>query len=445
MEIQVEEISPAKRKLEVKVPKEKVDAELNTIFQNLRKQVRVKGFRPGKVPMSIIKSLYREEALNKALSNLIEKTYPEALKEAQLRPLKETNIEPEKLVEGKEFKYAVEMEVIPEFDLPPYKGVSVEVTPIVVTEEEVETELNRLREMHAELESIEEPRPAQKGDYVILSFQGYQDGEPLETFKSDDYMAELGKNQLHEDIEKELLGTQVGEEKVIELTYPEDYQNKELAGKKIELHVKIKDIKEKILPPLDDEFVKSLEDNYEGVAELRNALKEQIKEKKEKIREEYIKNYILTHLTENAEIELPDSLVEEELESMIERALQFTTPEVRKSLNLDKMKEDLRPNAEKKVKAQLILSKIAQEENITAEEKEVEEELKLIAENLKVPLEKMQNPYVISRIQTRIIGEKALVFLKEHADIKEVEKKEEVLEGENEEAHPNKSAQASEE
>ncbi|MCD6319905.1 MAG: trigger factor, partial [Candidatus Desulfofervidaceae bacterium] len=419
--------------------------ELNTIFQNLRKQVRVKGFRPGKVPMSIIKSLYREEALNKALSNLIEKTYPEALKEAQLRPLKETNIEPEKLVEGKEFKYAVEMEVIPEFDLPPYKGVSVEVTPIVVTEEEVETELNRLREMHAELESIEEPRPAQKGDYVILSFQGYQDGEPLETFKSDDYMAELGKNQLHEDIEKELLGTQVGEEKVIELTYPEDYQNKELAGKKIELHVKIKDIKEKILPPLDDEFVKSLEDNYEGVAELRNALKEQIKEKKEKIREEYIKNYILTHLTENAEIELPDSLVEEELESMIERALQFTTPEVRKSLNLDKMKEDLRPNAEKKVKAQLILSKIAQEENITAEEKEVEEELKLIAENLKVPLEKMQNPYVISRIQTRIIGEKALVFLKEHADIKEVEKKEEVLEGENEEAPPNKSAQASEE
>jgi len=438
MEVQVEQISPAKRKLEIKVPKEKVKEELETIFQGLRKQAKIKGFRPGRVPMSIIKSLYREEALNKALSNLIEKTYPEALKEAQLRPLKETNIEPEELVEGKEFKYAVEIEVIPDFELPPYKGISVEVAPVVVTKEEVEAEINRLREMHAELKSLEEFRPAQKGDYVVLSFQGYQDGKPLETFKSEDYMAELGSDQLHEDIERELLGAQIGEEKIVELNYPEDYQNKELAGKKIELHIKIKDIKEKILPPLDDEFVKSLGEEYESVEGLKDALKRQIREKKEKIREEYIKNYLLNHLTENTEIELPDSLVKEELENMIERALQFTTPEVRKNLKLEKMEEDLRPNAEKKVKAQLILGKIAQQENITADEEEIEEELKLIADNLKVPLEKMQNPYVTSRIQTRIIGEKTLVFLKEHADIKEVEK------GKEERREEEKSAQASE-
>ncbi len=432
MEIHVEEISPAKRKLEVTLPKEEVNAEINSLYQDMRRRARLKGFRPGKVPMSIIKSLYKDQVIATAIHNLIERTYPEALKKAQLQPIKERNIEPGALKEDDEFEYIVTLEVIPEFELPPYKGIEVEVTPIEVTEKEVEAEINRLREMHAELKTIEEPRPLKAGDYVVLDFQGYQDGKPLGNFKAQDYMAELGKGQLHENIEKELIGAKVGEEKIVKLEYPKDFQNKELAGKKIELHLKIKEAKEKILPELDEDFIKTLGD-YKTVEDFKKAIYQQIKEKKEIVRDEYVKNYILTQLTEKTEIDLPESLVEEELEDMLNRAFQFTTPEVRKKLDLEKYKKELRPTAEQKVKAKLILGKIAKEENITAEKDEIEEELKLMAENLKVPLEQMRVPYVISRIESRIIGEKVLAFLKEKAEIKEVEKKEEAKEGTKEE------------
>jgi len=321
------------------------------------------------------------------------------------------------------FKYAVTIEVIPEFELPEYKGVSVKVTPIEVTDEEVEKELNALRETHAELKKIEEQRPLKIGDYVILDFQGYMDKTPLQDFKATDYMVELGKKQLNEDIEKELIGANIGDEKVVKLRYPKDYQNEKMAGKEIELHLFIKDAKEKVLPDSDDEFAKTIGD-YQNLEALKKDLKERIKLRKEKIRDEYIKNYVLNYLAEKVDVELPESLVEEELKSMIERATQFTTPEVRASLDLDKLRKDLYPDAVLKVKGQLILSAIAKKENITVEEQEVEEELKLLADNLKVPLEKMHTPYVMTRIKTRIVGEKTLVFLKEHANIKEVNREE---------------------
>jgi len=423
MEVKVEKISPARCKLEVTIPKEKVDAEIGSLYRMMQKKAKIKGFRPGKVPMSVVKSLYRNEILNQALSNLIEKTYPEALKETQLLPIKETSIQPETIREGKVFKYAVTIEVLPEFELPEYKGVSVKVTPIEVTDEEVEKELNALRETHAELKKIEEQRPLKVGDYVILDFQGYMDETPLQDFKATDYMVELGKKQINEDIEKKLIGASIGDKKVVKLHYPKDYQNEKMAGKEIELHLFVKDAKEKVLPDLDDEFAKTIGD-YQNLEALKKDLKERIKLRKENIRDEYIKNYVLNSLAEKVDVELPESLVEEELKSMIERATQFTTPEVRASLDLDKLRKDLYPDAVLKVKGQLILSAIAKKENIDVEEQEVEEELKLLADNLKVPLEKMYTPYVITRIKTRIVGEKTLVFLKEHANIKEVSREE---------------------
>ncbi len=429
MEINVEEVSPAKRRLEVTIPKERVKEEIDSVYKDIRKKAKLRGFRPGKVPMSVIRSLYKNQATATAIRNLIEKTYPEALEKSKLKPLKEREIEPGALTEDDDFEYTVMVEVIPEFELSDYKGIEVEVTPIEVTEAEIEAEINRLRETHAELQKIDEPRPLKEGDYVVLDFQGFQDGEPLEHFKATDYMAELGKKQLHEDIEKELIGAKVGENKVIKLKYPEDFQNKELAGKEIELHLTIKEAKEKVLPELDENFLKTIGE-YKTIDELKKAIAQQIKEQKENIRDEYIKNYILNQLTEKTEIDVPETLIEEELEDMLNRAFQFTTPEVRKAIDLEKYRKELRPTAEQKVKAKLILGRIADKEGIKAEEEEVKEELEMMAKHLKVSVEKMNNPYVIGRIESRIIGEKVLVFLKENAQIKEVEKKTETSEPE---------------
>jgi trigger factor len=422
MEVKVEKVSPSQRKLEVIVPEEMVETEINSIYQMRQKQAKIKGFRQGKVPMAMIKSLYHEEVISRALSNLVEKTYPEALKEVKLTPLKETALEPEMIVEGKPFKYVMTMEVIPEFELPQYKGILVEVEPITVNEEEVEAELKRLQELHGELKKIDDPRPLKQGDYAIVDFKGYVGETLLKDFNATDYMVELGKKQLHEDIEKEILGTMVGERKVVKLNYPKDHANKKLAGKEISLHLVVRDAKEKVLAPLNDGFAQTL-GNYQKLQDLKEAVREQLKEKKEAIRDEYIKNYVLTHLSEKVDIEVPESLIEEESKNIIERTLQFSTPQAQQSLDLEKMKKDLRPGVVAKVKAGLILNRIAKEEKITTQEQEIEEGLKLLASNLKVPLEKMHTPYIIDKVRARLIGEKVAAFLKDQVRIKEVMKK----------------------
>ncbi len=416
MEIRVQELSGVKRKLEVVVPKEKVNAEIETICQKLRKEVKVKGFRPGKVPIPILKRLYHQDVTSQAMLKLIDETYPQALDEAKLKPLFEPQIDPQVLEEGKAFKYAVTVEVMPDIRLGNYKGLEVEVPLLTINEEVINQELEKLRETHAEIGNIKEDRPLQLRDYAILDFQGYIGETPIKDLKADNFMVELGSQQLHQDMEKSLLGAKKGEERNTKVNYPKDYQNPDLAGKEVELRVKVKDIKEKVLPEVNDEFAKQVGD-YENLDKLKEALKKTTEERAKAAKDVYIKDKIISQLVKETQMEIPEGLIEQELQTMIDRAARLSSPHIKKHLNLDKMKKDLRSLAEEKVKMHLILGKIAEIEGINPTEKELEENLSAVAAQLKTKMESLKGSYAEERLRAHILEEKTLNLLKDHAKV----------------------------
>lgn len=420
MEIRVQELSGVKRKLEIVVPKEKVNVEIETVCQKLRKEAKVKGFRPGKTPISILKRLYHQDVMSQAMLKLIEQTYPQALDETKLRPLFEPTIDPEALEEGKAFKYVVTLEVMPDIKLGNYKGLEVEVPQLSINENIINQELEKLRETHAEIGNIKEDRPLQLGDYAILDFQGYIGETPIKELKADNFMVELGSQQLHPDIEKPLLGTKKGGKRTTKVRYPEGYQNPDLAGKEVELRVEIKDIKEKILPEINDEFAKQVGD-YENLDQLKEALKKATEERIKQARDAYIKDKIISQLVKETQMEIPEGLIEEELQTMIDRAARFSSPHIKKHLNLKEMKKKLRSLAEEKVKMRLILGKIAEIEGINPTEKEVEENLSAVAASLKTNVESLKGSYAEERLKAHILEEKTLNFLKDHTKVIEKE------------------------
>jgi len=240
-------------------------------------------------------------------------------------------------------------------------------------------------------------------------------------------MVELGGQQLHENIEKSLLGMKKGEEKVVKLKYPKDHQDPNLAGKEVELKIKVKDIREKILPELNDEFAKQVGD-YENLDQLKEAVKRDIKQRVKAARDAYIKDKIISQLIKETEIEVPEGLVEQELHLMIDRASRFSSPHIKEHLDLERMKKDLRPLAEEKVKMHLILGKIAEVENIKPTKEELDENLSAVASQLKKSVESLRGSYAEDaeeRLRVHIIEEKTLKFLRDHAKIieKNMEKK----------------------
>jgi len=418
MEIRVEELSGVKRKLEVVIPREKVNAEIEVICQKLRKQAKVKGFRPGKVPISILKRLYHQDVISQAMLKLIEQTYQEALDEAKLKPLFEPTIDPEVLEEGKAFKYTATLEIMPDIKLEEYKGLELEVPPLNINEEAINQEMEKLRETHAEIANIKEDRPLKLGDYAIIDFQGYLGETPMKELKAENFMVELGNQQLSQDMEKSLLGAKKGEERIIKIKSPKDHQNPNLADKEVEVRIKVKDIKEKILPEIDDEFAKQVGD-YENLEQLRKALYKTIEERAKVDRDIYIKNEIVKQLMEKTEIEIPEGLTEQEMQAMINRATYSLSPQAKASLDFKKTKENLRPLAEKKVKRRLILNKIAEMEDIQSTEKELEENLSAVAAQLKTNVESLKNSYAEQRLREHILEEKTLNFLRDHTKIAE--------------------------
>ncbi len=418
MEIRVEELSGVKRKLEVVIPREKVNAEIEVICQKLRKQAKVKGFRPGKVPISILKRLYHQDVISQAMLKLIEQTYQEALDEAKLKPLFEPTIDPEVLEEGKAFKYTATLEIMPDIKLEEYKGLELEVPPLNINEEAINQEMEKLRETHAEIANIKEDRPLKLGDYAIIDFQGYLGETPMKELKAENFMVELGNQQLSQDMEKSLLGAKKGEERIIKIKSPKDHQNPNLADKEVEVRIKVKDIKEKILPEIDDEFAKQVGD-YENLEQLRKALYKTIEERAKVDRDIYIKNEIVKQLMEKTEIEIPEGLTEQEMQAMINRATYSLSPQAKASLDFKKTKENLRPLAEKKAKRRLILNKIAEMEDIQSTEKELEENLSAVAAQLKTNVESLKNSYAEQRLREHILEEKTLNFLRDHTKIAE--------------------------
>jgi trigger factor len=424
MKASVEEISSIKKKVSIEIPEDQVTQEVESFYKDLGKKAKIKGFRPGKVPRDILERYFKDYIKAEVIQKLIQDTYPQALSEANLQPVSPPVVDPGEFENGKPFQYSAVIEVKPDIKLEGYTGLKIEGKKEEVKDEEVGERLKALQNLHANLKAISEARPIQAGDYVIIDYEASLGGKPLEGGKAIDFTVEVGSGQFIPALEEKLIGLKSEEEKEIEVSFPEDYGYKKWAGKTISFHVKIKEIKEKILPPLDDEFAKDLGD-YASFEELKAKLKGEIEKEKELGLERQLKDQVVDQLLEANPFEVPDSLVEEQAKAMVsDTKLRLAAQGVvlkNLSVSEEKLQEDYKVMAQKQVKTFLILEKIAGQEGIAVTDDEADDRLREMSERMHQKFDVVKRYYekngLLPEVKDGIIRDKTLNFLLEKANI----------------------------
>ncbi len=424
MNITVEEISSIKKKVQVEIPDEQVTKEVETLYKEVGAKAKIKGFRPGKVPRNILERYFKDYVKGEVIQKLIQETYPTALSEKNIHPVSLPVIDPGELESGKPFQYSATVEVKPELKIENYIGLKLEGKKEEIKEEELESRLKDLQNLHAQLKTIPQPRPVRHGDYVIIDYEARMENKPLEEGKGIDVTVEVGGGRFIPGLEDKMIGLTPEEEKEIEVFFPEDYGYKKLAGKTISFLVKVKEIKEKVLPPLDDEFAKDLGD-YASLEDLKRKLQEEIEKEKEMMLDRKLKDQIIDQLIQAHSFEVPESMVEEQAKALVsDTQLRLASQGiVLKNLNIpeEKLQEDYREVAQKQVKTFLILETIASQEGITVTDEEVEERLRSIAERAHQKIEVVKRYYetngLIPELKTGILTDKTLNFLLGKANI----------------------------
>jgi trigger factor len=378
MNISVTDISPSQKKLRVEIPASKVQEEFDKKYRDLAKQVKIKGFRPGKVPRSIIKSYYGKAVEQEVSSEFIQETFPDALKETDLKPLTQADVSDTNFEDNGSFSYTALVDICPPFELPNYKGLEVYKPPIEIPEEQIDAELERLRQSHAQLRAVESERPIREGDIAVVDFTPMVEGQVFEKGKTQDYMAEVGKGTLHPDFDKHILGHRPGESFSFELDYAEDAATREIAGKKVHFDLTVKELKEKEVPELNDDFAVSI---GTGQFETLDALKEEIRKGLTNRAEEgasgRVREQITEKLLKQVEFEVPPRAIEQEADRMAEnlkyqfesQGIQFDTTR----LNAPEYRTGYRLQAEKNIRTRLVLARIAETEQVQLADEDEQE------------------------------------------------------------------------
>jgi trigger factor len=416
-------------RLDVEVPPDAVRQGVEAKVRELGRKVRVPGFRPGKAPRRVIENhLGRDYIYMEALQEELPGWYSQAVVETDLRPIDRPEIHFDEPLDEKEgFKFSATVSVRPEATLGEYKGLEVPKREIEVTDEEVDEQLEEMRGQFATLAAIED-RPVQEGDFVIIDFRGERmaTGEPLEGGEAEDYMLEVGRGELLEDFEKNLVGMKAGERKQFGVTFPPDYAEEPLRGQSVLFHVNVKEIKERDLPPLDDEFAKEASE-FETLEELRAAVREQLEEAVGQRVEGEFRGRVLDAVTEAAEVEVPEVMLHEKAHEMVqsfERSIRAQGMEPEQYYQLAgsshaDLEERVRPDAEDTVKKELVLDAVAAAEGIEADEDEVMHEIGHLAEDSERSPEElaeiMRQNGTYALLEEEISRQSALDFLVENA------------------------------
>jgi trigger factor len=382
VKVEIENLSEVKRKLLIEVPASEVTEEVNRAYRDLGKRAKVKGFRPGKVPRSVLEMYYHKQIEQEVSDSLVRSSLAEALKEKDLEPVDLSWPEPPPaLVSGEPYRYSVEIEVTPEFEVEDYLGLELHAAQVEVTDMQVETRLEEIRQQNALLKPPPEARPVQAGDFVVLDYQAYFAGEPAEAGKAEGTYVEVGSGKFNPDFENNLIGLAAGAESRFAVDLPDDFANPLLAGKSVDFQVKVLEVKEKVVPDLDDTFAKGLGGNFQTLSDLREAVREDIIKGKERERQALLENQVHDQLISRHPFEVPPSLAHQEQESLFreqwERYSQYGLDPAQ--MDHSKLLEALKPMAERRARVKIILEHIAHQEGLTVDEPEVEATLARIA------------------------------------------------------------------
>lgn len=386
MEAKMEKIEANVVKFEVRVEAEKFTAALNKAYNKNKKNFNIPGFRKGKVPMAMVKKHYGVEVLfEDAINTVISETYPKLVEENDLKPVDFPKVDVIEVGEGKDLVYTAEVTVYPEIELGQYKGLSVKRKEAKVEDSEVESQLESMQAQNARIETKEEGS-VEKGDIAVIDFKGFIDGVAFAGGEGHDYSLEIGSGSFIDNFEDQLIGMSVDEEKEVKVKFPENYGTEDLNGKEATFEVKVKEIKVKELPALDDEFAKEVSE-FNTLDELKADITNKLEESKKATFEREFEDELITAVIENSKMDIPEVMVEKEIDNMV-RDLEMRLNQQGLSLDQymqftgnteEKMRSYMKENADKKVKADLVLEAIAKAENIEATEEEVKEKATEIA------------------------------------------------------------------
>ncbi len=417
MKLAVEEVSSTKRIFKIEVPEEEVNNERKSAYEDLNKRVRVPGFRPGKIPFKVLETRYSNEVESEILKKLLPRYYNKALEEVGVNPVELPSFDKVEFKKNAPLSFTASVEVRPKMELSNYIGIEVPRQEAEVTEQEVEEALKRLQEVHARLESFEEGHTIEKADYVILDFEGFIEDKPVEGGKAENFVVQIGSGGLLPTFDEKLIGAKKNDDLDIKVSYPEDHKNKAIAGKEVSFKVRVKEVKKKILSELNDAFARDM-GNFDSLAKLKEYLKGSLEIKKKKAIEDYQKDVIVKKLIEANNFDLPPSMVERQLQRLVQQAAEPTLQEKGKveEEEIKSLRQRYEPVARDSVKGVLILEEIADKEKIDVTYEEVEEEMKNIASNIQRPLEEVKRYFAenegrLSGIFSKLREEKTMNFL----------------------------------
>ena len=400
MSLQVEKLEKNMAKLTVEVPAEEVEAALQNAYLKNRKQISVPGFRKGKVPRQMIEKMYGPEVFyDDAANALIQKAYPQAADECELEIVSRPAVDIVQLEKGKPFIFTAEVAVKPEVTLGQYKGIEVEKVDTTATDEEVAAEIDKEREANSRTITVED-RAVQDGDMTVIDFEGFVDGEAFEGGKGTDYPLTIGSGAFIPGFEEKLVGAEIGKEVEVDVTFPEEYHAKELAGKPAVFKCTVKEIKVKELPELDDDFAQDVSD-FDTLEEYKADVRKKVEEKKAADAKAKKEDAVIEKIIEGATMEIPDAMVETQAERMVdefaqrlqmqgltmEQYLQFTGG------NVQALVEQSKPQALKRIQSRLVLEAVVAAENLTASDEELDAELGRMAEQYKMEVEKLKEMF----------------------------------------------------
>lgn len=398
MSLQVERLEHNMAKLTIEVPAEEVEKALQAAYLKERGKISLPGFRKGRVPRQMIEKMYGPEVFyDEAANRMISEAYAKAYDECELELVSQPKIEITQLEKGKEFIFTAEVAVKPEVKLGEYKGLKVDKVSTRVTQKEVDEEIDKERERNARTIDVTD-RAVQDKDQITLDFEGFVDGVAFEGGKASDYPLTIGSGAFIPGFEDQLIGANIDEEKEINVTFPEEYQAKELVGKAAVFKCTVHSIKAKELPELDDEFVSDVSEKSETVDAYKAEVKAKIKERKENEGKQKREDQSVEQAVANAEMDIPEAMISFQSRQMVddfarrimqqgmtmEQYFQFT------GLSEEKMMEEFKPEAEKRIRTRLTLEAIVAAENIEVSEERLDEELQKMADSYKMEVDKLK-------------------------------------------------------
>jgi trigger factor len=424
MKVQIENTGPYEKKIFFEIPKDVVSQEVESQYKTLNRNVKLKGFRPGKVPRSILERYYRTQVETEVVSKLIEDSYEKAVEEYHLSPVAAPQVLDRTFESGQDFKYTVTVEVKPEVSVEGYRGLAVEKPAVVVADDEVEARLKMIQDSHAQLKPLETDRPLQEKDFAVIDFEGTLDGKPLEGWKVKDHLVEVGSKTLVGGLDQKLVDLPLHQDRDLVIPLPEDYPRKELAGKEVQVRVRAKEIKEKILPALDDELAKEAGD-FQTLQELKDRLRKNLEEQKKAQAAQIAKEKLLDFLREKNPFPVPKSMIDRQVEIIMARTESRLARQGVKfdsaKLDAQKLRESLSPSAEKEVRGSLILDKVAEMEAITVSEADLEQRFEQLAAQMNQRVEAVKSQFQqkdrLEDLRAAIREEKTLDFLLSQANV----------------------------